>query len=126
MSKGRHKSKLQTAVDRAWRFYNSQWRGQEPMTPAFQEKVYATRLGWEHIINPRHRRSKTDKIRRLEILPLAKKLLAISNTYQEHRFANGFHYYAFQAEMEGRRIKVIVSSKTKAGRKYFLSVIVLR
>lgn len=125
MSKGHHKSKLQIAVDRAWKFYEK-WRGHEPITPAFKERVHATRLGWDHIINPRHRRSKADKIRQLDALPLAKKLLTLATTYQEYRYADGFHYYALQAEMDGKRIKVIVSSKKKSGKKYFLSVIILR
>ena len=126
MGKKHKKSKLNKAIGKAWNFYSRNWRGQEPITPAFKEKVYVTRLGWEHLVNPRHRRSKVEKIRRLEVLPLAKKLLTVATTYQEHTVTNGFHYYAIQAVMDGKRIKVIVTSKTLNSKKCFLSVIVLR
>ena len=58
-------------------------------------------------------------------MTLAKKLLEAATTFQEKRKDGNIEYFAFVAEIGGKRVKVIVSSKNR-GRKVFLSVIVLR
>lgn len=118
------KSRLDKATIRAWKFYNT-WRMSGSYSPALKDKIKITRLGWDHLLSPKKRRTKIQKIRRLEALPLAKKLIESATTYQEYRQKLDIEYYAFVAEMEGKRIKVVISRKNKKDRT-FLSVIVLR
>jgi hypothetical protein len=122
--KGKKKSKYQKIESRARKYYEK-WRKTGSFSPALNEIIHVTRLGWNHLIDPRKRRTKRQKAIRLEALPLAKKLIETSTTYQEKRRDKGLEYYAFVAEIEGRRIKTVVSSKN-GGKKVFLSVIVLR
>lgn len=118
------KRKLDKVTTRTWKFYDT-WRKTGSYSPALKDKIKVTRLGWDHLLDPRKRRTKVQKIRRLEALPLAKKLIESATTYQEYRQKLDIEYYAFVAEMEGKRIKVVVSRKNKKNRA-FLSVIVLR
>lgn len=121
----RHKlSKLNKEERRAWKFYQD-WRKSGSQSPAFQnETIYITRLGWDHLVNPRKHRTKAEKVRRFKALPIARKILEVSTTYQEHREDNGISYWAFIATMSGQQVKVVVSARNK--KKYFLSVIVMR
>ena len=122
MGKKRRKSVLDKAQHRAWVFYRH-WRKTGSKCPAFKyEMIYVTRIGWDHLVDPRKHRTTKEKIRRFEALPLAKKLLEMSTTYQEYRQDHGISFWAFQATLDGRKIKVIVSAKNK--KKCFLSVIV--
>mgnify|MGYP001573421236 CR=1 FL=1 len=118
------KSRLDKTTIKAWKFYDT-WRKTGSYSPALKDKIKITRLGWDHLLNPKKRRTKVQKIRRLEALPLAKKLIENATTYQEYRQKLDIEYYAFVAEMEGKRIKVVISRKNKKDRA-FLSVIVLR
>lgn len=120
----RTKSKYQKIESKA-KIYYENWRKLGSDSPALNEKIYVTRFGWNHILNPRKRRSKVQKIKRLKALPLARKILETATTYQEHRQDKGINYYAFIAEAGGNRIKVAVSAKGR-GPKTFLSVVVLR
>lgn len=122
--KGKKKSKYQKIESRAKEYYE-RWRKTGSFSPALNEVICVTRIGWNHLIDPRKRRTKRQKAVRLESLPLAKKLIETSTTYQEKRNDKSIEYYAFVAEIGGRRIKVVVSSKN-GGKKVFLSVIVLR
>ncbi len=121
----RRKKSKYSKTENKWRSYYKKWGKLGSFSPALKEKIFVTRYGWNHLVNPKKRRSKLEKIRRFESLPLAKKLLETATTYQEHRYADGINYYAFVAEIGGRRIKVVVSSKGK-GSKIFLSIIVLK
>lgn len=124
MGKKNRKSKLEKAQHRAWVFYQK-WRSTGSRCPAFKGEIIAvTRIGWDHLVDPRKHRTVQEKIRRFEALPLAKKLLEISTTYQEFREDHGISFWAFQANLDGKKIKVIVSAKNK--RKCFLSVIVFQ
>lgn len=118
------KSIYKKTEDKAWKFYQD-WAKTGSFSPAFQEKIFVTRYGWNHLVDPVKRRTKVQKIKRFNALPLAKKLIETSTTYQEHRFDHQINYYAFVAEMSGSRIKVVVSSKGK-NKKIFLSIIVLK
>ena len=121
--KGR-KSKLEKAQIKAWKYYQT-WRKIGSICPAFSsERIFVSRLGWNHLVSPRKKRTAKEKIRRFQVLPLAKKLIERSTTYQEHRIDHGISFWALSAHIEGQKIKVILSSKNK--KKYFLSVIVLR
>lgn len=112
-------------VESSARIYYENWRKSGSFSPALNEKIYVTRFGWNHILDPHKRRSKVQKIKRLKALPLARKILETATTYQEHRQNKGINYYAFIAETGGNRIKVVVSAKRNKP-KIFLSVIVLK
>lgn len=126
MGAGHKRSKLEIAQRRAWRFYRG-WRDEGgSFSPALKDQVFVTRLGWDHLLNPRKRRTTAEKIRRLDTLPLARKLLEVSTTHQERRVdkTRGITYWGFVANMDGKQLKVVVSAKNK--KKYFLSVIVVK
>ena len=125
MGSGKRISKFEKARRKAFRFYSIKWRGHESVTPAFNQKVLITRSGWDHLINPSRKRTKVEQMERFEILPLAKKLLETAVTFQEHRQDNLGHYFAFAGYIGGRKIKVVVRSKSFKGQKYFYSVMVL-
>lgn len=125
MTKKHRRGKYEKIVEWALKYYE-RWRKERTVCPAFDgQEVLITRIGWSHLISSRFR-TKVEKIERLKALPLAKKLIKKSNTYQEYRFKNGLHYYAIEANLDGAKIKVVLSSKTKKGKKNFLSVMVLR
>lgn len=112
---------FQSVVKRAKEFYFNQWRGHENVCPAFGEKVYLTRIGWDHIVyHPR--RTLVDKIIRLRKLPLARELLEKATTYQTLQIKKGFYYFGFTAIKGDTRIKVVVSSRGKEGKKILYSV----
>lgn len=118
------RSKLDKAIIIAWKFYNN-WRKIGSYSPALKEHIKVTRFGWNHLLDPKKRRTKIQKIKRLKALPLARKLIENATTFQEHRRNKNIEYFAFVAEMEGQRIKVVISQKNKTD-KIFLSVIVLK
>jgi hypothetical protein len=118
------KSKLDKIILSSWKFYDG-WRKVGSYSPALKEQIKITRFGWNHLLDPKKRRTKIQKIRRLRALPLAKKLIETATTVQEHRSMKNIDYFAFVAEMNGRRIKVVISQKNKTD-KIFLSVIVLK
>ena len=93
--------------------------------PAFDQNILVTRIGWDHLVSSRFR-TKVERVARLEVLPLAKKLIKKSTTYQEYRYKNHLHYFCLVADMDGIKIKVVLSSKLKTGTKNFLSVMVVR
>lgn len=125
MTKGKKVSKFQKAYKKAWNFYFRKWAKNEAITPVFNQRVLVTRSGWDHLINPVHKRTKIEQMERFKILPLARKLLETATTFQEHRKDNHGHYFGFTGYIGGRKIKVIVRSKTFSGQKYFYSVMIL-
>lgn len=125
MSRGKKKSKFEKLQEQAANFYFNKWQGNERICPALGEKVYVTRLGWNHLLNPPKHRGKSDKVERLRIIPLAKKLLETTTTIQEKRRRGQFYFYGIEATMDGTRLRVVVSSKGPKGKKYFYSVIFL-
>lgn len=125
MPKGHRKSKFEKAKQKARNYYFNKWCGQEKITPAFKQRVLVTRSGWDHLVNPSHKRTKVEQMERFEILPLARKLLETAQTFQEHRKDNFGHYFAFTGYLGGRKIKVVVRSRTFSGAKYFYSLMIL-
>lgn len=97
--------------------------------PAFGgEKIYFNAKGINHLIykGSRSRRDK-DRIKtNIRLLPRAIKLLSLSTFWQEEnqyiKDKITFKFWAFEAVIEDRRIKVIIRQVGK-GRKYFWSVI---
>ena len=112
---------LKSIIKKAKKYYFEEWRGREKVCPAFEEKVYLTRVGWNHIAKHR-RRNLVDKIIRLRKLPLAREVLETSTTYQTIQKRGNYYLYGFQAIKGNTRIKVVVSSKGKRGRKILYSV----
>lgn len=113
-------SKLKSIVAKAKKYYFKEWKGNEKITPAFEEKVFITNLGWNHIVH-HPRRKLVDKIIRLKKLSLAREVLETATTYQTLQKKGKFYLYGFQAIKGDTRIKVVVSSKGKNGRKVFYS-----
>ncbi len=115
-------TRISKIINKYKEFYFQQWRGHEKECPVFQEKVYVTRLGWNHIVFNKRHRSK-DVVMRLKALILAKELLEKATIYQDRRIKNGNYFYAFDGIIRNKKIRVIVTSKGKKGKKIFLSVI---
>lgn len=113
-------TELKLVIDKAKKYYFQEWRGNEKITPAFNEKVLITKLGWNHIVH-HPRRKLVDKIIRLKKLRLAREVLETATTYQTLQKRDKFYLYGFQAIKEDTRVKVVVSSKGKDGKKLFLS-----
>lgn len=114
-------SSVKSIIKKAKGFYFKKWKGHEKVCPAFGEKVYLTRLGWNHIVFHR-RRNLVDKIIRLKKLPLAKEILETSTTYQTLQKRGKYYLYGFQAIKGNTRAKVVVASKTKKGKRVLYSV----
>ena len=119
------KSKYDKARNKAYLYYFQKWRGNEKITPAFRQKIKVTRSGWDHLVNPSRKRTKAEQARTFEVLPLARKLLEEAQTFQEHRKDHLGHYFAFVGYLGGRKIKVVVRSKTMQGEKFFYSVMIV-
>lgn len=85
--------------------------------PALNAEVLFTNLGWEHLCVRKWRTTK-DQEKRIQLLPLAKKLLEITTTIQSTRFQNGFMTYEFNAILDGKRVTAVIS-KTKEGFTFF-------
>lgn len=105
------------------------WRNEQIFCPAFNEKVYFTLLGWNHIVgNDKRHRSQSDVHRRLKLLPLAKTIISKAGTVQSIRIVSGTNMYGLDSvetiEINGINVvtKVrVVSVDTKSGKK-FLSI----
>jgi len=114
-------SSLKSIENKARKYYFKKWRGSEKISPVFGEKVYLTKLGWNHIAN-HPRRVLVDKIIRLKKLPLAREVLETATTYQTFQKRGKYYLYGFQAIKGNTRVKVVVSSKGKGGKKLLFSV----
>ena len=108
-------------IDTAKDYYFNQWRNHEKISPAFGEKVYITRLGWNHICYCK-RRLLADKIIRLKKLPLARELIETATTYQTVRKVGIYTQYGFRAIKDDTVIKVVVSQKEGSAKKLLYSV----
>jgi len=98
-------------------------------SPAFEgEKIHFNAKGINHLIYKGNRsRRDVDRIKtNIRLLPRAIKLLKLSTFWQEeNQFTKDkitFIFWAFEAVIDDRRIKVIVRQVGK-GRKHFWSVI---
>ena len=112
---------LKSIVTKAKNYYFNHWKGSEKICHAFGEKVYLTKLGWNHIAN-HPRRKLVDKIIRLKRLSLAREVLETATTYQTLQKRGSFYLFGFTAIIDNTRVKVVVSSKGKKGRKVLYSV----
>ncbi len=122
----------------AQRFYSSTGR---ITSPAFNEDIYFTAEGFNHIIYKRARseREKSSQILRFKLLPLAVKLIKLSTTFQEfeetlQQFevksfkkrvtkSKPVKYWGIIAIIEGRKIKVILRKIGDNGQMHFWSIV---
>lgn len=114
-------SNIKILIAKAKDYYFNNWRGHEKVSPAFKEKVYVTRLAWNHICyHPR--RLLTDKLIRLKKLPLARELLETATTFQTIKKQGKYILYGFRAIKDDTVIKVVVSQKEGGQKKELYSV----
>jgi len=114
-------SKVAIQIKKAKNYYFNEWKGNEKICPAFGEKVYITRLGWNHIVyHPR--RNLVDKMIRLKNLNLARNILEKATIYQTIEKRGKYYYFGIRAIEGERGVTVVVTSKGKKGRKIFYSV----
>lgn len=112
---------LKSIIKKAKDYYFDQWKNNEKICPAFDEKIYLTKVGWNHIVyHPR--RTLIDKIIRLKKLPLAREVLEKATTYQTLQKKGVFYFFGFTAIRDNTRVKVVVSSRGKDGKKILYSV----
>lgn len=76
-------------------------------------EVRFNRTGWDHI-SGRKWKSERERIERMKLLPLAKKLIGMTTTIQSIRYYEGFKTFEFNAWMDGVKVTAIVS-RTKNG-----------
>ncbi len=122
----------------AQKFYNEIRR---IYSPVFDNHVYFNSEGFNHIVfkKARSEREKTSQMLRFKLLPLAKKLIEKSTTYQEFeetikefevknfkkkvRKSRPVKYWGVIAIIEGRKIKVILRKIGDNGTVHFWSVV---
>ena len=114
-------SKFKDIETKAKDYYFNKWQGHEKVAPSFGEVVYVNRIGWNHIVH-HPRRTLKDKIIRLRKLGLARQVLETSSHYQTVEVRGKFYYYGIQAIVNNTRVKVIITSKGKRGKKVLFSV----
>jgi len=110
-------------------------------SPAFNQKVYFSAEGFNHIVfkNARSERERSSQILRFKLLPLALKLVKTSTTYQEFeetvkefevksykkkiKKSMPVKYWGIIAIVDGRKIKVIVRKTGENGTMHFWSIV---
>ncbi len=131
-------SNYEKLKDDAQKFYND-IRG--IFSPALNNQVYFSSEGFNHIIfkKSRSEREKTSQMLRFKLLPIAKKLIEKSTTYQEFeetikefevktfkkriRKSRPVKYWGVIAIIDGRKIKVILRKIGDNGAIHFWSVL---
>jgi len=122
----------------AQRLYNSIGR---IFSPALNQEVFFSSEAFNHIIfkSPRTERERPSQILRFKLLPLAKKLLKNSTTYQEFeetikefevkrhkkkvRETKIVKYWGIIAIIDNRKIKVIIRKIGEDGKMHFWSIV---
>jgi len=109
--KSRRKGEFEKTLSHYKQIYN---RFGSIKCPAFNnaEVVFNT-TGWNHLCNGKWRTEK-EQMKRMELLPYAKKLIGLTTTIQSIRTYHGFRTFEFNANMDGMKITAIVS-QTKRG-----------
>lgn len=108
-------------VNDAKHFYFNVWRGSEKPCPAFGgEVVKVTRAGWNHILFSPKRES-LEMLRRLRLLPCAKRMIENAKIVKEYRREGEVEYWSIEEVIEKKKIRVVVRSKN-GGPKHFFSV----
>ena len=110
-------------------------------SPAFNTKVTFPAEGFNHIIftDPRSERERSSQIARFKLLPLAKKLVELSTTYQEIeesiqeftikrrkkkiKASRLVRYWGVIAIIDNQKIKVILRKVGDNGNLHFWSIV---
>jgi len=110
-------------------------------SPVMETKIIFPAEGFNHIIfkNARSERERSSQILRFKLLPLAKKLIGLSTTYQEYeelikevfvkkhkkktRESRTIKYWGIIAIIDGQKIKVILRKIGDNGSLHFWSII---
>ncbi|NCD01160.1 hypothetical protein EOL94_03655 [bacterium] len=110
-------------------------------SPALKEKITFPAEGFNHIVfkTARTERERSSQILRFKLLPLAKKLIEISTTYQEFEETIGnflikkhkkkikksksVRYWGIIAIIDNRKIKVIIRKIGDNGSLHFWSIV---
>ena len=81
-------NEYQNQKNNAQNFYNNI---NSVFSPVLQLKITFPAEGFNHLVfkNARSEREKSSQLLRFKLLPLAKKLIEISTTYQEHEETTG-------------------------------------
>ncbi len=131
-------SNYQKLKENSLKFYNS--IGKVP-SPALKEIVVFSAEGFNHIVfkSPNTERERSSQILRFKLIPLAKKLVEISTTYQEFEetikdFTVKRHkkkikqfmvvkYWGIIGVIDNRKIKVIIRKIGDNGFLHFWSIV---
>lgn len=124
-------SKLTQLKQKSWIIYNIWRKGSPYYCNALKEFVFITLNGWNHLMgtNGHKQRSVDDTFRRLMLLPLAKKIIDTSTTFQNVRRNNNYTDFSIESveviNMNGgqryRKVIVIIRKDTY-GKCAFLSI----
>lgn len=102
-------------------FYFFEWRGSERPSPAFQgEVIQISRSAWNHITSS-PKRSRSEILVRLTLLPLARELIEKSTFIQTYRCEEKYEYWSLQGLFDELPVRVVVRSLNK-GPKHLYSV----
>jgi hypothetical protein len=128
----------QTQRDRALNIYNKM---NSVFSPTLQVKITFPAESFNHIIfkNARSERERSSQLLRFKLLPLAKKLVELSTTYQEYEESfseitlkkhkkkikanRAIKYWGIIAILDGQKIKVILRKIGDNGFIHFWSII---
>lgn len=109
--------------------------------PAFSQEVFFTSEGFNHLVykNDRRERDKKVQIMKFKLLPLAKKLVGLTTTFQEYEESlrefrvkkfkktvqetKVIKYWGIIALLENRKFKVVIRKIGDNGQLNFWSVI---
>jgi hypothetical protein len=116
----RKKSKLAKLNTKWLKYYKAVGK---VFCPALRADIYFTNKGWQHIQQEKWR-TRTEKEKRLNLLPQAKHILSKATFFQDRRLQN-YHqvphlHFGFIAHVGGIKIKVVVIEDK--GQYDFLSV----
>ncbi len=110
-------------------------------SPAFDEYIGFNAEGFNHIVykTPRTERERPSQIMRFKLLPLARKLVELSTTFQEYEetiknfnvkrhkkrvnISQPVKYWGIIAIIDGRKIKVILRKIGENGKIHFWSIV---
>jgi hypothetical protein len=96
-------------------------------SPVFNDFIYFTTHGFEHLIfkNSRRKRKESEQQLRFSLLSLGVKLIGLSTTYQEFEERNNrgsIYYWGIIAILDKKKIKVVIRKIGINGLFHFWSI----
>ncbi|HRN70770.1 MAG TPA: hypothetical protein PLS49_06340 [Candidatus Woesebacteria bacterium] len=92
-------------------------------SPALKRTIYITNLIWKHLVKTKTRHKK-EILKRLQVLPLARRIIGKTPIITEKRYVGGYVYYALEKKINNTIVKVIITEKL-GGKLVLLSVILI-